>query len=101
MMFNEGIVLGHHISRDGIKVDSSKVEVISMLSVPSFQKDVRFFLGFNGYYRRFIENFTKIASLLFKILTKDCEFSWDSKCQAAFETLKKRISEAPILKGPN
>lgn len=48
MMFNEGIVLGHHILGDGIKVDSSKVEVISKLSVPSCQKDVRSFLCFTG-----------------------------------------------------
>ena len=101
MMFNEGIVLGHHILGDGIKVDSSKFEVISKLSVPSCQKDVRSFLGFTRYYRIFIENLPKIASSLFKLLTKDCEFNWDSECQAAFETLKKRISEAPILKGPN
>ena len=69
--------------------------------MPSCQKYVRSFLGFTGYYRRFIENFTKIASPLFKLLTKDCEFNWDSECQFAFETLKRRISEAPILKGPN
>eukprot|EP00253_Pinus_taeda_P007704 PITA_07704 len=62
MMFTEGIILGHHISGDGIKVDRSKVEVISKLPIPKFQKDVRSFLGFTGYYRRFIENFTKIAS---------------------------------------
>jgi len=98
MMFNEGIVLGHHILGDGIKVDSSKVEFLSKLSVSSCQKYVRIFLGFIGYYRRFIENFTKIASPLFKLLKKDCEFNWDSECQAAFETLKKRIFEAPILK---
>jgi len=85
MMFNEGIVLGHHISRDGIKVDSFKVEVISKLSVPNCQQDVGIFLGFTGYYRRFIENFTKIGSPLFKLLTKDCEFNWDFECQAAFE----------------
>ena len=48
-----------------------------------------------------MENFTKIASPLFKLLTKYCEFKWDSQCQSAFETLKKRISEALILKGPN
>ena len=45
MMFTEGIVLGHHISGDGIKVDKSKVEFISKLSIPSCQKDVRNFLG--------------------------------------------------------
>ena len=101
MMFTEGIVLGHHISGDGIKVDKSKVEVISKLSIPNWQKDVRSFLGFIGYYRRFIENFTKIASPLFKFLTKDCEFNWNYDCQFAFETLKTKISEAPILRGPN
>jgi hypothetical protein len=101
MMFTEGIVLGHHISGDGIKVDRSKVEVISKLPVPNCQRDVRSFLGFTGYYRRFIENFTKIASPLFKLLTKDCEFKWDPECQSAFEALKTRISEAPILRGPN
>eukprot|EP00253_Pinus_taeda_P010530 PITA_10530 len=101
MMFTEGIVLGHHISGDGIKVDRSKVEVISKLPIPNCQKDVRIFLGFTGYYRRFIENFTKISSPLFKLLTKDCEFKWDLDCQLEFETLKIRISEAPILRGPN
>eukprot|EP00253_Pinus_taeda_P020082 PITA_20082 len=100
-MFTEGIVLGHHISRDGIKVDKSKVEVISKLPIQIFQKYVRSFLGFTGYYRRFIENFTKIASPLFKLLTKDCEFKWGTDCQSTFETLKTRISEAPILRGPN
>ena len=59
-MFTEGIVLGHHISGNGIKVDSSKVEFISKLAIPNCQKDVRSFLGFTGYYRRFIENFTKL-----------------------------------------
>eukprot|EP00253_Pinus_taeda_P004662 PITA_04662 len=101
MMFIEGIVLGHHISGDGFKVDRSKVEVISKLPIPNCQRDVRSFLGFTGYYRRFIENFTKIASPLFKLLTKDCEFKWDHDCQKAFETLKTRIFEAPILRGPN
>ena len=80
MMFTKGIVLGHNISEDGIKVDTYKVEVISKLSIPSCQKDVRIFLGLIGYYRRFIENFTKIAFPLFKLLTKDCEFSWNPDC---------------------
>eukprot|EP00253_Pinus_taeda_P017107 PITA_17107 len=101
MMFTKGIILGHNISGDGIKVDRSKVEVISKLPIPNCQKDVRSFLEFNGYYRRFIENFTKTASPLFKLLIKDCEFKWDPDCQSAFEALKTRKSEAPILRGPN
>eukprot|EP00253_Pinus_taeda_P035411 PITA_35411 len=100
-MFTEGIVLGHHISGDGIKVDRSKVEVISKFPIPDCQRDVRSFLGFTRYYRIFIENFTKIASPLFKLLTKDCEFKWDLDCQSTFEILKTRMSEVPILRGPN
>lgn len=72
MMFTEGIVLGHHISGNGIKVDVSKLEVISKLSVPTCQRDVRIFLGFTGYYRRVIKDFTNIASPIFKLLTKYC-----------------------------
>eukprot|EP00253_Pinus_taeda_P028513 PITA_28513 len=86
---------------DGIKVDRSKVEVISKLPIPNCQKDVRSFLGFTGYYRRFIEKFTKIAYPLFKLLTKDCEFKWGLDFQSEFETLKTRISEALILRGQN
>jgi len=101
MMFTERIVLGHHISRNGIRVDISKVEAISKLSIPTCQQDVKSFIGFTGYYRRFIENFTKIASPLFKILMKDCEFNWNYDFQKAFDSLKEKISEAPILRGPN
>lgn len=54
MMLMEGIVLGHHNSGNGIRVDTSKVEVISKLSIPTCQRDVRIFLGFTSYYRRFI-----------------------------------------------
>ena len=64
MMLIEGIVLGHHISSTGIKVDPTKIEVISKLPPPQLQKDVISFLGHVGYYQRFIENFTKIATQL-------------------------------------
>jgi len=105
MMFNEGIILGHRISGDGIKVDASKVEVISKILVPTSKTDVRSFLGFTWYYKRFIEEFIekfkKITSPLFKLLTKDCDFVWNFDCHKAFESLKKKISEAPILTGPN
>jgi len=74
MMFNEGIVLGHHISSNDIKVDISNVEIISKIPILVCQRDVIILLGFIGYYGIFIENFTKIASPLFKLLTKDCEF---------------------------
>lgn len=90
MMFTEGIVLGRHILGNGIRVETSKVEVISKLSIPTSQRDVRIFLGFTGYYRRFIKKF--------KLLTRDYEFNWNYDFQKAFETLKKKFSEASILR---
>ena len=74
MLLTEGIVLGHHVSSQGIKVNPAKIELIVGLPSPKTQKGVRSFLGHVGYYCRFIENFTKIAALMFKFLTKDAEF---------------------------
>ena len=68
MMMTEGIVLGHHISSSGIKVDPAKIQIILNLSEPTTQTNVRIFLGYVGYYRRFIANFSKIALPLFKLL---------------------------------
>ena len=101
MLLAEGIVLGHHISSQGIKVDPAKIEVIVGLPSPKTQKEVRIFLGHAGYYRRFIENFTKIAAPMFKLLTKDVEFQWTESCQNAFEILKAKLSVVPILRGPD
>ena len=74
MLLTEGIVLGHHISPEGIKVDPDKVEIILKLPSPKNQKDVRSFLGYAGYYHRFIENFSNIALPLFKLIVKDVYF---------------------------
>ena len=76
MMMTEGIVLGHFILADRIKVDPAKIEVISKITTHMTLKEVRSFLGHTGYYRRFIENFSKIASPLFSLLMKDVEFMW-------------------------
>lgn len=101
MMLTKGIVLGHHISSTGIKVDPEKIEVISKLPPPQMQKYVRSFLGHVRYYRRFIENFTKIATPMFKLLTKDTNFAWDSQCQTTSEILKEKMSTTPVLQGLN
>ena len=68
--------MGHHVSSQGIKVDPAKIEVIVDLPSPKIQKELRIFLGHEGYYRRFIENLTKIAAPLFKLLMNDIEFQW-------------------------
>ena len=92
--------MGHHVSSQGIKVDPMKIEVIVGLLSLKNQREVRRFLGHAGYYRHFIENFTKIAAPMFKLLTKDVEFQWTESCQSAFKVLKAKLSVAPKLRGP-
>jgi hypothetical protein len=80
MILTEGIVLGHHISDTRIWVDPAKIDIISQIKIPSSQKEVRSFLGHDGCYRRFIQNFTNLASPLFKLLVKEVGFHWDEQC---------------------
>ena len=75
MMMREGVVLGHFISADGIQVDPSKINVIENIPTPGTQKEVLSFLWHAGYYKRFIEKFSKLASPLFTMLMKDVQFS--------------------------
>ena len=76
-MVNQGIVLGHVISMKGIEVDKVKIEMISKLPSPTNVKIVRKFLGYVGFYKRFIMDFSKISKPLYKLLKKDAKFFWD------------------------
>ena len=78
-MVNQGIVLGHIISEKGIEVDKAKVDLISKLPPPTNMKTVRQFLGHAGFYMRFIQDFSKMAKPLYKLLEKDATFEWDSE----------------------
>ncbi|XP_075486211.1 uncharacterized protein LOC142525806 [Primulina tabacum] len=100
-MVQEGIVLGHKVSENGIEVDQAKVEVIKNLPPPSSIKGVRSFLGHAGFYRRFIKDFSKIAKPLSSLLMKDAEFNFDSTCLHAFEILKESLVTAPVLTVPD
>ena len=80
-MVNQGIVLGHVISEKGIEVDKAKVEPISKFPSPTNVKTVRQFLGHAGFYRRFIQDFSKISKPLYKLLEKDSKFEWNVECQ--------------------
>ncbi|XP_075475230.1 uncharacterized protein LOC142505978 [Primulina tabacum] len=100
-MVQEGIVLGHKVSENGIEVDKAKVEVIKNLPPPSSIKGVRSFLGHAGFYRCFIKDFSKIAKPLSSLLMKDVEFNFDSTCLHAFEILKESLVTAPVLTVPD
>ncbi|GKB95615.1 reverse transcriptase domain-containing protein, partial [Tanacetum coccineum] len=96
-MVKDGIILGHKISKSGIEVDSAKVDVIAKLPHPTSIKGVRSFLGHAGFYRRFIQDFSKIARLMTHLLEKETLFVFSKECIEAFNILKKKLTEAPIL----
>nr|GEW20817.1 reverse transcriptase domain-containing protein [Tanacetum cinerariifolium] len=96
-MVKEGIVLGHKISKQRIKFDKAKVDVITKLPHLKTVKGIRSFLGQAGFYRRFIKDFSKIARPMTRLLEKYTPFFFSPKCVDAFETFKRKLTEAPIL----
>nr|GEZ24220.1 reverse transcriptase domain-containing protein [Tanacetum cinerariifolium] len=100
-MVKKGIVLGHKISRHGIEVDKAKVDVITMLPHPTTVKGVWSFLGHAGFYRQFIKDFSKISQPMTHLLEKDTLFIFSEDCIKALQTLKQKLTEAPILIAPN
>nr|GEW86433.1 DNA-directed DNA polymerase [Tanacetum cinerariifolium] len=96
-MVKEGIVLGHKILKNRIEVDKAKVDVIAKLPRSTTIKGIRSFLGHVDFYRRFIQDFSKIARLMTRLLEKDTLFFFSNECVEAFQTLKRKLTEAPIL----
>ncbi|KAL1545752.1 hypothetical protein AAHA92_22439 [Salvia divinorum] len=100
-MVREGIVLRHRVSEKGLEVNCAKVEVIAKLPPPTTVKWIRSFLGHTGFYRRFIKDFSKVAKSLCNLLEKEAKFIFTNACLAAFELLKKKLVEAPIIISPD
>ena len=82
------VFLGHVISAEGISVDPHKIEAIVNWKPPTNVSEVRSFLGLVGYYRKFVEGFSKIATPLTNLLKKDHKFEWSDTCQHSFEELR-------------
>ncbi|WVZ63305.1 hypothetical protein U9M48_012946 [Paspalum notatum var. saurae] len=93
--------LGHIVSKGGIMVDPSKTSSVMDWKVPEVVKEVRGFLGLAGYYRRFIESFSKIAKPMTSFLEKSVPFIWTRERQAAFDELKNRLTTALVLTLPD
>ncbi|GJW15316.1 hypothetical protein Tco_0019449 [Tanacetum coccineum] len=93
--------LRHVINGNGIHVDPSKIEVVKNWKAPRTPTEVRSFLGLAGYYRRFIENFSKIAKSLTILTQKSKTFEWGEEQELAFQTLKDKLCNAPILALPD
>nr|GFA30013.1 putative reverse transcriptase domain-containing protein [Tanacetum cinerariifolium] len=92
--------LGHVIDSQGIHVDPAKIESVKDWASPKSPMKIRQFLGLAGYYRRFIEGFSKIAKPMTKLTQKKVKFEWGDKQEAAFQLLKQKLCSAPILALP-
>ena len=93
--------LGHVLSENGVAVDPSKVQDVLDWVQPQNVSDIRSFLGLAGYYRRFIENFSKVAKPMTELLKQGSVFEWSDACESAFQTLKKLLTTAPVLAQPD
>ena len=92
--------LGHIVGRAGLECDPSKVSAVANWIPPSTIKGVREFLGFTGYYRRFVPDYSTVAQPLVRLLGKDCKFKWTDACQDAFKALRALLIKAPVLAFP-
>jgi hypothetical protein len=99
--FDSVAYLGHIVSSQGTSPDPGKVDAALKLLPPRTVTEVRAFLGLVGYYRRFIQSFSLISRPLNQLTQKDTPFSWTTKCQSAFDTLKGKLVSAPILIRPD
>ena len=92
--------LGHIVGRAGLECDPSKVSAVANWIPPTTTKGVREFLGFTGYYRRFVPDYSTVAQPLVRLLGKDCKFHWTDACQDALMALRALLIKAPVLAFP-
>ncbi|KAL4030883.1 hypothetical protein IC575_009137 [Cucumis melo] len=93
--------LGHVVSSEGVSVDPAKIEVVTNWPRPSTVSEIRSFLGLAGYYRRFAEDFSRIASPLTQLTRKGTPFVWSPACESSFQELKQKLVTAPVLTVPD
>jgi len=102
---NRVVYLGYEVSGEGISTDPAKVDAVKLWPLPKTVKDVRAFIGFCSFYRKFIKDFAQIAAPLHKLMSGDSRRlilkEWDEVCQTAFDTLKSKLITAPVLKCPD
>nr|XP_043615868.1 uncharacterized protein LOC122587767 [Erigeron canadensis] len=93
--------LGHVVNKEGIHVDPSKFDAVKNWRRPETPTEIRQFLGLAGYYRRFIEGFSKIGQPLTLLTQRERRFEWGNKQERSFQLLKDKLCDAPILTLPN
>ena len=93
--------LSHVVSKQGVVVDPAKIEAVMKWEPPKNVTDVCSFLGLAGYYRRFVEGFSKLAMPMTRLTKKGEKFLWTPKCELVFHTLKEKLTTALVLIIPN
>ena len=89
------------MSASGVSVDPEKVEALMSWERPESVFEILSFLGLAGYYKRFIEDFSKIAAPMTRLTRKEVKFEWDDRCKEAFQELKRSLTSTPILVVPD
>ena len=89
--------LGHVVSTSGVSLDLENVEVVMSWERPKSVFEIRSFLGLARYYRRFIEDFSRLAAPITRLTRKEVKFDWDDRCKEAFQELKRRLTSTLIL----
>ena len=93
--------LGHVVTKEGVKPNPKKIQAVKDFKTPKTATHIKSFLGLVGHYRKFIRNFSKITKPLIDLTKKDALFHWTDKQQLAFDTLKQKLCEAPVLQYPD
>ncbi|XP_056697553.1 uncharacterized mitochondrial protein AtMg00860-like [Spinacia oleracea] len=93
--------LGHFMSKEGVVVDPAKIKVVSEWPTPKSVTDIHSFLGLDGYYRRFVQDFSRIAKPMNTLMKKEAKFEWNYMCEEAFQALKTRLTTASVLTLPD
>ena len=93
--------LGHIISREGVATDPVKTQKVANWPVPTSKREVQQFLGFAGYYRRFIREFAHTARPLYRLTERTATFKWTNECADAFQALRQSLCSPPVLAYPD
>jgi hypothetical protein len=89
--------LGHVVSKDGTKLNPSKIEAVLHFLEPKTVTNIRSFLGLTGYYRNYVRGYSRLATPLFELTKRDVDFVWNLNCQQAFQALKGALVYVPML----
>jgi hypothetical protein len=96
-----GKILGHIVSKEGVKIDPERVEAIKNIAIPRNKKGIQYFLGRINFLRIFVPNFAKMVRHITNMLKKNHEVKWTPEARESFQIIKEALGESPVLVSPN